>query len=109
MKYLVSYDLKEGSDYDRVNEHIRNEVDQDAQKILNTQWIVNWDKSAMRLGHEVLRILNRRDSLLVNSLEKEDAASYNLMNGVNYGISLQYPPPTKSKEMNETLDRFRRS
>ena len=105
MKYLVSYDLKDQSDYDDIDGKIRSRVDKEAQKVLNTQWIVEWNKTAVDLGHRILWFLNESDSLLVNSLETEDAASHNLKDGAKVGTTLSYPPPTRSDEMNETLDK----
>ena len=109
MLYLVSYDVEGETDYDRINKGIRNKIDKHANKILNTQWIVTWNKDAKRLGNAMLRILAENSSIFVNSLEKEDIASYNIQGDNKYGTELQYPPPTKLEEMNETVDRLQRS
>ena len=99
MLYLVSYDVEGETNYERIDNDIKDKIDKNAQRILNTQWIVNWTKNAESLGNIMLRILGEHASLLVNSLEKENAVSYKLKDDVEYGTPLHYPTPTRIGEV----------
>ena len=103
MRYLVSYDLKEQKSYQHIEDKI-TDIDKEAQKILNTQWIVNWQKDSVTLGYQVLRVLKKHDSLLITNLEKDNAASYNLKGGVTYGTTLQFPPQSPAQQIREKAE-----
>ena len=79
--YLISYDLKRpGQNYRAVERAIRR-IDEHAEKVLRSQWVVDADGEieADTIRARVWRVMDENDRLLVVGLDLVDWEARNLL------------------------------
>lgn len=74
MRYLISYDIRDGNDYAPIRDALE---ELGAVRILDSQWAVRDDKSsANELCDRIAVTLNPGDKLLVSCLEDGEFAGW---------------------------------